>query len=101
MDRAELQAPALGLSAKRVDRPEADEALAQGRDTPLKWVTRENLPPPDLTDDENAIFDLMDEISAETCNFLPPGDIQFCNNYTCLHGRAAMRWSTRRSTSAC
>ena len=44
-----------------------------------------------LTDDENAIFDLMDEISAETCLEFPfhTGDIQFCNNYTCFHGRAA------------
>ena len=44
-----------------------------------------------LTEEENAIFDLMDEISAETCLEFPfqTGDIQFCNNYNCFHGRAA------------
>ena len=44
-----------------------------------------------LTDAENAIFDLMDEIARETCLEFPfhAGDIQFCNNYTTLHGRAA------------
>ena len=44
-----------------------------------------------LTEEENAIFDLMDKISAETCFEFPfqTGDIQFCNNYNCFHGRAA------------
>jgi hypothetical protein len=44
-----------------------------------------------LTTEENATFDLLDEIAAEICLEFPfsKGDIQFCNNYTVLHGRAA------------
>lgn len=44
-----------------------------------------------ITDEENAIFDLIDEIAFNLCLEFPfgKGDIQFCNNYTTLHGRAA------------
>ena len=44
-----------------------------------------------LTAEENAIFDQLDEIAFELCLEFPfnKGDIQFCNNYTVLHGRAA------------
>ncbi|MEC8372839.1 MAG: TauD/TfdA family dioxygenase, partial [Pseudomonadota bacterium] len=44
-----------------------------------------------LTAEENAIFDLLDEIAFQLCLEFPfgKGDIQFCNNYTVLHGRAA------------
>lgn len=44
-----------------------------------------------LTAAENAIFDQLDEIAFELCLEFPfnKGDIQFCNNYTVLHGRAA------------
>jgi len=44
-----------------------------------------------ITDEENEIFDLLDEIAFEVCLEFPfgKGDIQFCNNYTTLHGRAA------------
>ena len=40
---------------------------------------------------ETAIFDLLDEIAYQLCLEFPfgKGDIQFCNNYTVLHGRAA------------
>lgn len=43
-----------------------------------------------LTSEENAIFDLLDEIAFELCLEFPfgKGDVQFCNNYTVLHGRA-------------
>ena len=41
--------------------------------------------------DDNAILDLIDEVAFETCFEFPfhAGDIQFCNNYTVMHGRAA------------
>lgn len=44
-----------------------------------------------ITDAEKEIFDLLDEIAFEVCLEFPfgKGDIQFCNNYTALHGRAA------------
>ena len=44
-----------------------------------------------LSDEENAIFDLMDDIVFEDrLEFaFNEGDIQFCNNYTVMHGRAA------------
>jgi hypothetical protein len=44
-----------------------------------------------ITDEENEIFDLLDEIAFGVCLEFPfgKGDIQFCNNYTALHGRAA------------
>ena len=44
-----------------------------------------------ITDEENEIFNLLDEIAFEVCLEFPfgKGDIQFCNNYTALHGRAA------------
>lgn len=44
-----------------------------------------------LSDGENAILDLMDEIVFEArLEFsFNEGDIQFCNNYTVMHGRAA------------
>jgi hypothetical protein len=41
--------------------------------------------------EETGLFDLIDEVAAEVQFELPfqAGDIQFCNNYTVLHGRAA------------
>ena len=44
-----------------------------------------------LSADENAIFNVLDEIAFEVCLEFPfgKGDVQFCNNYTVLHGRAA------------
>lgn len=44
-----------------------------------------------FTDEEVAAFDLIDEIAAEVkYEFaFEAGDIQFCNNYTAFHGRAA------------
>ena len=56
------------------------------------WIaaanTRQNQP---LGADDEAILDLIDEIAAETRLAFPfgEGDIQFCNNYTTLHGRDA------------
>lgn len=43
-----------------------------------------------LTQEETRVFDFMGQISAESCFEFPfhPGDIQFANNYTVLHGRA-------------
>ena len=44
-----------------------------------------------LSTDENAILDLMDDIAFQARLEFPfnEGDIQFCNNYTVMHGRAA------------
>jgi hypothetical protein len=56
------------------------------------WITsaarRLNRP---LTDEENEIFDLIDELAFESRFEFPfhAGDIQFCSNYTVLHGRAS------------
>ena len=43
-----------------------------------------------LTPEENEILDFIDAVAAESCLEFPfqPGDIQFANNYTVLHGRA-------------
>ena len=39
---------------------------------------------------ENELFDLVDELLREHCYEFPfhRGDVQFCNNYTVMHGRA-------------
>jgi hypothetical protein len=44
-----------------------------------------------LTEDEEGLRDFFDNIARESCLELPfyAGDIQFVNNYTVLHGRAA------------
>ncbi len=44
-----------------------------------------------LSDEDTSTLDLIDEIARECCFEFPfqPGDIQFCNNYTVLHGRPA------------
>ncbi|MDP7548040.1 MAG: TauD/TfdA family dioxygenase [Alphaproteobacteria bacterium] len=44
-----------------------------------------------MPEGDEAILDLIDEIAAETRLAFPfqNGDIQFCNNYTTLHGRDA------------
>ena len=44
-----------------------------------------------LSTDDNAILDLMDDIAFQARLEFPfnEGDIQFCNNYTVMHGRAA------------
>jgi hypothetical protein len=49
---------------------------------------RKNQP---MSEGDEAILDLIDEIAAETRLAFPfqNGDIQFCNNYTILHGRDA------------
>ncbi len=56
------------------------------------WITsanaRKNEP---MSEADEAILDLIDEIAAETRLAFPfqNGDVQFCNNYTILHGRDA------------
>jgi hypothetical protein len=56
------------------------------------WITkaniRRNAP---MSDSDSALLDLIDEIAVETRLEFPfhAGDIQFANNYTTLHGRAA------------
>lgn len=58
------------------------------------WIeTAANGQGAELTDDDRALFDLFDEIGREGCFEFPfhAGDIQFCNNLTVLHGRAAHR----------
>ncbi len=56
------------------------------------WITsaarRKEAP---MAAEDEAIFDLVDEIAFENRLEFPfhEGDIQFCNNYTVLHGRAA------------
>jgi len=49
---------------------------------------RNNVP---MSAEDSTILDLVDDIARETCfEFqFQDGDIQFCNNYTVLHGRAA------------
>ena len=44
-----------------------------------------------INDEDNAILDFVDAVAFETCFEFPfqRGDIQFCNNYTVMHGRAA------------
>lgn len=44
-----------------------------------------------LSDEDTSTLDLIDAIAREICFEFPvnPGDIQFCNNYTVLHGRPA------------
>jgi len=44
-----------------------------------------------LTNNDTATLDLIDNIAREICCEFPfrAGDIQFCNNYTVLHGRSA------------
>ncbi|MDA1098650.1 MAG: TauD/TfdA family dioxygenase [Proteobacteria bacterium] len=44
-----------------------------------------------MSEEDEAILDLIDEIAAETRLAFPfqNGDVQFCNNYTILHGRDA------------
>ena len=44
-----------------------------------------------LSAEENAIFNVLDKIALEVCLEFPfrKGDVQFCNNYTVMHGRAA------------
>lgn len=44
-----------------------------------------------VSDDINEMFDFIDAIGAENCFEFPfqRGDIQFCNNYIVMHGRAA------------
>lgn len=44
-----------------------------------------------LSEMDNEILDTFDQIAHETRLEFPfhPGDVQFCNNYTVLHGRAA------------
>lgn len=56
------------------------------------WITSANARKGEpMLDDDEAILDLIDEIAAETRLAFPfqNGDIQFCNNYTILHGRDA------------
>ena len=44
-----------------------------------------------LSAEDGEAFRLIDEINDETCLAFPfgPGDVQFCSNYTVLHGREA------------
>jgi hypothetical protein len=44
-----------------------------------------------MPEPDSALLDLIDDIAVETRLEFPfhAGDIQFCNNYTALHGRAA------------
>lgn len=56
------------------------------------WIEQAcNSDPSLLTDADRELFDLMDEVAHEACFEFPfgKGDIQFCNNLTVLHGRAA------------
>jgi len=56
------------------------------------WMTSANARKGEpMSDEDAAILDLIDEIAAETRLAFPfqNGDIQFCNNYTILHGREA------------
>lgn len=56
------------------------------------WMTSANSRKDEpMSDEDEAILDLIDEIAAETRLAFPfqNGDIQFCNNYTILHGREA------------
>ena len=53
------------------------------------WITRAANRADGLSEDEEAIFNLVDDIAQEnslTFDFRP-GDVQFANNYVCWHGR--------------
>jgi hypothetical protein len=56
------------------------------------WITKANIRRNSpMSKSDSALLDLIDDIAAETRLEFPfhAGDIQFCNNYTTLHGRAA------------
>lgn len=56
------------------------------------WINKANIRRNDpMPEPDSALLDLIDDIAVETRLEFPfhAGDIQFCNNYTALHGRAA------------
>ena len=57
------------------------------------WITKAAMRGDGFTDDETALLDLLDELAHEHRFEFPfqPGDVQFVNNYTVLHGRAPHR----------
>jgi hypothetical protein len=95
-----------GFEWDRMDEHGVDENPTSGYRVPLfsefngsvscrynrTWMasanTRKDEP---MSDEDEAILDLIDQIAAETRLAFPfgQGDIQFCNNYTILHGREA------------
>ncbi|MSP68448.1 MAG: hypothetical protein EXQ96_10265 [Alphaproteobacteria bacterium] len=104
-DPAALERLYAGFEWDRMDEHGADETPTSGYPVPVfsqtngmvscrynrNWINtaalRRGQP---LSPAEHAIFDLFDTIANETRFEFPfhPGDIQFCNNYTVLHGRA-------------
>jgi len=54
------------------------------------WITRAADRRGGFSADDIALLDMIDELTHANCfEFdFQPGDIQFANNYTCLHGRA-------------
>ena len=95
-----------GFEWDRMDEHGNDESPTSGYRVPIfsetngtvscrynrNWINnaalRNNLP---LSDDDSAMLDFVDEVAREFCFEFPfrRGDIQFCNNYTVMHGRAA------------
>ena len=54
------------------------------------WITKAAMRGAGFTDEEIALLDLLDDLAHEHRFEFPfqPGDVQFVNNYTVLHGRA-------------
>lgn len=60
------------------------------------WITKAAMRGDGFTTDETAVLDLLDELAQELRFEFPfqPGDVQFVNNYTVLHGRAPHKPAT-------
>jgi hypothetical protein len=54
------------------------------------WITKAAMRGDGFTDEETGLLDLLDDLAREHRFEFPfqPGDVQFVNNYTVLHGRA-------------
>ncbi len=54
------------------------------------WITKAAMRGDGFTPEESELLDLLDELAQEHAFAFPfqPGDVQFVNNYTVLHGRA-------------
>lgn len=95
-----------GFEWDRMDEHGAGENPTSGYQVPLfsrtggivscrynrTWMNNANIRKGEpMSEADEAILDLIDEIAAETRLAFPfqDGDVQFCNNYTTLHGRDA------------
>ncbi|MBL4721177.1 MAG: TauD/TfdA family dioxygenase [Alphaproteobacteria bacterium] len=95
-----------GFEWGRMDEHGAEETATSGYKVPLfsnadgfvscqynrAWINNANTQRKiSMPDDDSALLDLIDDIAADVRLEIPfhAGDIQFCNNYTVLHGRAA------------